>query len=226
LADRLFIDVDAMGHFTSSITRLNKFIKASYRFLAAFLLLVFIVAVFIVAIKKDFESKGSQQFLGGIPKARLSYILTFTSIDEKKQIVKGSLSLGTAPLKFEDYYTKMIYGELAYADLTYFYTFLNGTADLMATTAILLMSAEQKSNFTKSKPSSKDVSISMFGNPDIYPFDKYLIVGAVSCPAYLDNGEKRTYITNLKNEQSLCIHNFIPGLFIRKPTQKELSEAK
>jgi hypothetical protein len=194
----------------------------------AFLILVFISVIFIATIRRDFESKESQLFLGSIlPKARLGYILTFTSIDKKNQTAKGTLSLETGPLEPEDYDNKLRYGELAYADLTYVYTgFSKETADLMATANILMMSAKQKSSFTGSKPSSKDVSISMFGNPDIYPFDKYLIVGAVSCPAYLDDRKKLTYITNLKNEQSLCIHNFMPGLFMRKPTQKELSEAK
>jgi hypothetical protein len=66
----------------------------------------------------------------------------------------------------------------------------------------------------------------MIGNFEIYPFDKYLIVGAVTCPTYLDNKGKRINIADLKNAEGLSVRNFIPGMFMRNPTQKELLQVK
>jgi len=215
-----------MGRFSGFTNSLGRFIKTRHRLLAAFLFLLIIAVVFITAIKKDFELRESQHFLGGIPGGRLNnYILTFTSIDGNNQTANGSLSFKAGLPIWEGKEARILYGELAYADLTYTYViFPKEHTDLMA--GLITISSKQKSSFTESKPKSKDVSIKMFGNREIYPFDKYLIVGAVRCPAYIDNGEKQTDITDLKDEESLSINNFMPGVFMRKPRQGELSQAK
>ncbi len=209
--------------FSIFVTRLRKFITERHRLLAAFLFLAAIPIFFITALVRDFESKQSQWLLGCLPAARVNYVLTFTSIDANNETANGTLRFDKGLKIWEDREIKISYGKLIYADLTDFFVFF--TKDTNSIFSLQMLSARLESSYTRSKPRSRNVSIKMFGNPEIYPFDNYLIVGAVGCPAYLDTGEKKIDIADLQDGESLSISNFIPGMFMRKASKGELSKA-
>jgi hypothetical protein len=217
-----------MGRLLSFNTRLRKVIKARCRLLVAFLLLLIVIIVLGIAIGKDFTSKIKQRYLAGIAAGKLNnYILSFNSIDWNNETINGTLVFqGGLPI-WEEKEVKILYGELVCQDLTHPYVMFNKKYfDSVKDLFIMKISLQKKSSFTESKPKSKDVNIQMVGNREMFPFDRYLIVGAVRCPAYFNNGEKQTNINDLKDEENLAIKNLIPGVFMRQPKPRELTQAK
>jgi hypothetical protein len=71
-----------------------------------------------------------------------------------------------------------------------------------------------------------EMSLRAFGNPEIYPFDKYFVMCAVKCPAYFIEGGTKKYLENTERGESLSIINSMNGLFIRTPTKSELNQIK
>jgi hypothetical protein len=135
-----------MGRLFCFTSRLRKVIKARFRLLAAFLLLVIIIIVFVTAIRKDFNSKVEQLFLAGIAIGKLNYILTFNSIDWNNETINGTLGFKEGLPIWEEKEVKILYGELVCKDLTHTYLIWpKEYADSMAD--LLMMSLQKKSSF-------------------------------------------------------------------------------
>ena len=177
------------------------------------------------SVRKDFESKSFERLLGSLPAAfHNNYILSLNSFDMDSQTVKGTLSFKGGLPVWDDKEHTVFYGPLSYVDLTYTYAISRDFVDFnisMLRGKILPAAA-----FSKSYPAPIDFDIKALGRPEIYPFDKYFIMGALTCPTYAKRGKEREYLHKKKDGESLSINNFVKGLFIRFPTNTELDEIK
>jgi hypothetical protein len=195
----------------------------------AFLFLVLLGLALAWSFRQDFESKYFQRFLGSFPSSSYNnYILNLNSFDTDTQEVKGVLNFDAGlsiKIEIEKEQTTIFYGPLSYSDLTYQYAiwrdFVNFHIGLLRG-EILPVEASS----TKSLPSPINFSIKALGNSEIYPFDKYFIMGAVTCQAYVKKGKQKEYVHTRENGESLKINNYVKGFFIRYPTNVELDEIK
>jgi hypothetical protein len=74
--------------------------------------------------------------------------------------------------------TTIFYGPLSYFDLTYMYATWRNLVDFQI--GVLRGNILPATVFTRSLPSPVDFSIKALGNSEIYPFDKYFIMGAIT----------------------------------------------
>lgn len=204
---------------------LGKAIKPNGRKVCAFLFLVLLALALAWSFRKDFESKYFERFLGGFPAAfHNNYILNLNSFDTDTQEVKGVLSFKAGLPIWDDKEQTIFYGPLSYSDLTYTYAILRNFVNLNI--GVLRGGTLPVTAFTRSLPPPIDFSVKALGDSEIYPFDKYFIMGAVTCQAYVKKGKQKEYVHTKEHSESLNINNYVKGFFIRYPTNMELDQIK
>jgi hypothetical protein len=185
----------------------------------ALLFLVLIGLLFIWSIREDSRLKEGQMFLRwfGIG---VHYTIQLKSFNPENETFNGTLTVNQGMLPPEMYSDamKIHYGPLVYDDLSFFYA--------VGIAIISQRLVAQLGPFKTVIPPAKEISIKAVGNPEIYPFDKYLIMGAVKCPAYFMEGKTKKYMEAQDHGESLGIINSINGLLIRRPTKKELDQIR
>ena len=201
---------------------LGKAISSNWRKVCAFLFLVLLALTLAWAFKKDFESKDFERILTLPWISNNNYILNLNSFDIDTEAVEGVLSFKEGLRIWDD--NPIFYGPLSYSDLTYIYAtwreFVNIRIGLLREVPLPVTAS------TKSLPSPVEFSIKALGNSQIYPFDKYFIMGAVTCQVYIKKGKQKEYVHTKENGESIKINNYIKGFFIRYPTKIELDEVK
>jgi len=204
-------------------------IMSNGRKVCAFLFLVLFALVLVWSFKKDFESKYFERILGSWPSiSDNNYILNLNSFDTDTQEVKGVLNFEAGlsiKIEIEKEQTTIFYGPLTYSDLTYDYAILRNFINFkigVLRGKILPVGVPS----TKSLPSPINFSIKALGNSELYPFDRYFIMGAVTCQAYVKKGKQKEYINTREHGECLNINNYIKEFFIRYPTNRELDEIK
>lgn len=208
---------------------LGTVIRSYGRKVCAFLFLVLLALSVTWSFRKDFESKYLERLEGIRLSGSLNnYILNLNSFDTDTQEVKGVLSFEAGlsiKIEIEEKQTTIFYGPLSYSDLTFMYPILRDSVNFnigVLRGEILHVGAPS----TKSLPSPINVSIKALGDSEIYPFDKYFIMGAVCCQAYFKKGKQKEYVHTKEDGESLKINNYVKGFFIRYPTNIELDEIK
>ena len=194
--------------------------RKKLRKISALLFVLLIFFLFIWSIKKDSRLKEGQMLLQWFP-IGIHYAIQLKSFNPEDQTFNCTLSVTQGMLSPEMYSDpmKIHYGPLFYYDWTVPYaigTFFPPYSHKLLT---------QKS-FQAVNPPPKEITIKAIGNPEIYPFDKYFIMGVVKCPAYFIEGNTKQYLETQDHGESLGIINSINGLFIRSPTKKELDRIK
>ncbi len=205
------------------VWRITKRLKK--RTVLAFLFLLLLALALAWSFRQDFESKDYERLLGtSLKGSYCGYILNLNSFDTDTQEVRGVLRFeGGLPI-WDDQEQTIFYGPLSYSDLTYYYIISMEVVKFH----IRLLRGEiiPATKFTKSFPSPINFSIKALGNPEIYPFDRYFMMGAVACQAYVKKGRQKEYVHTKEDAEFLSIKNYIKGLFIRYPTNVELNEIK
>jgi hypothetical protein len=204
-------------------------IRLNGRKVCAFLFLVLLALSVMYSFRKDFDSKYFERLQDLRPLGPVNnYILNLNSFDTDTQEVKGVLSSEAGlsiKIEIEKEQTTIFYGPLSYSDLTYQYAILRDFVNFhIGLLRGQILPVEPSS--TKSLPSPITFSIKALGNSEIYPFDKYFIMGAVTCQAYVKKGKQKEYIHTREHGESLKINNHVKGFFIRYPTHLELDEIK
>lgn len=190
-----------------------------------FLILLGIILVW--SIRKDFDSKYSEFILAHWPKGvdANNYVVNINSINLETKIVNCSLICEPPIIPKWDIKKQILYGPLAYSDLTHPYVFLpSDTMNLKI--AMIREYPLPPESFSKSPPLPINFTVQALGSPEFYPFDRYFIMGAIACQSYLKKGKGREYLHIKKHGESLSITNSAKGLFIRYPTKSELDEIK
>lgn len=200
-------------------------IRLNGRKVCAFLFLALLALAVGWSFKKDFESRYFERNLGSWPlNSDNNYILNLNSFDTDTEEVRGVLSF-KAGLPIWDSKEHMIfYGPLSYSDLTYMYAAWRDFVRFKI--GLLRGDILPVTTFTRSLPPPINFSIKALGNSELYPFDKYFIMGAVTCQAYVKKGKQKEYIHSKEDGESLSIKNYIKEFFIRYPTNWELDQIK
>ncbi|MBS3907222.1 MAG: hypothetical protein KGZ49_09325 [Syntrophaceae bacterium] len=201
---------------------LGKAKRLNWRKIGAFLFLVLLALTLAWAFKKDFASKDFERILSLPLISDNNYILNLNSFDIDTEEVKGVLSFKKGLPIWDD--NPIFYGPLSYYDLTYTYAAWREFVNINI--GFLREVPPPVTSFTKSLPSPVEFSIKALGNSQIYPFDKYFIMGAVTCQVYIKKGKQKEYVHTKENVESIKINNYIKGFFIRSPTKIELDEIK
>lgn len=201
---------------------LGKAKRLNSRKIGAFLFLVLLALTLAWAFKKDFASKDFERILSLPWISDNNYILNLNSFDIDTEEVKGVLSFKKGLPIWDD--NPIFYGPLSYYDLTYTYAAWREFVNINI--GFLREVPPPVTAFTKSPPSPVEFSIKALGNSQIYPFDKYFIMGAVTCQVYIKKGKQKEYVHTKENGESIKINNYIKGFFIRSPTKIELDEIK
>jgi hypothetical protein len=195
------------------------------RIALAIIFLALLALVLAWAVRKDFESKAFERLLGSYPAAfHNNYVLNLNSFDMDSETVRGTLSLKAGLPVWDSKEQTILFGPLSYVDLTYTYAVLRNFVDVNI--ALLKGKALPSSAYSKAYPAPIDVSIKALGRPELYPFDKYFIMGAVTCPAYAQGGKEKEYLHTKEDGESLSIRNSVKGFFVRYPTNTELDGIK
>jgi hypothetical protein len=208
---------------------LGKAIRSNWRKACAFLFLLLLALVLAWFFRKDFESKYFERLESlRVLASPNNYVLTLNSFDTDTQEAKGVLSFHpglSIKIEIEKEGATIFYGPLSYSDLTYNYAIWR---DLMNIHIALIrgemLHVEPPS--TNSPPPPINFSIKALGTSRIYPFDKYFIMGAVTCQTYLKKGKQKQYVHTREDGERLRINNYVKGLFIRDPTNLELDMIK
>lgn len=194
----------------------------------AIVFLALLALLLVWSVRKDFESKMFERVIELPPPVSRfnNYILNLNSFDTDSQSVKGTLSLKAGwPLGIKKR-PNIFYWHLSYADLTYQYAVSRSYIDISIIS--IRDPIVRASTFSKSLPTPIDFSIQAIGTPEIYPFDNYFIMGAVACPAYIQQGKKKEYfhreeyIHTMEEGETLSIKNSMKGFFVRFPTNTEI----
>jgi hypothetical protein len=200
-------------------------IKSNGRKVCAFLFLVLLALVLAWFFRKDFESK----FFERLEDLRIlmspnNYILTLNSFDTDTGEVKGVINFKAGLPIWDGKEQTIFYGPLSYSDLTYTYAITRNFLDFHS--GVLRGGSVPVKSFTRSPPSPINFSIKVLGNSETYPFDKYFIMGAVTCQAYVKKGKQNEYVHTREDGESLKINNRVKDFFIRYPTNVELDGIK
>jgi hypothetical protein len=188
--------------------------------------LVLLALILAWSFRQDFESKDFERLLGTPLKGPYcNYTLVLNSLDTDTQEVRGVLRFeGGLPI-WDDQEQTIFFGPLSYSDLTFLYAYTsisNVNLNIRVLREIFLPAEK----FTKSFPPPINFSFKALGNSEIYPFDRYFIMGAVACQAYVKKGKRKEYVHTKKDAEFLSIKNNAKGLFIRHPTDVELDQIK
>jgi hypothetical protein len=195
------------------------------RKVCAFLFLGLLALAVAWSFKKDFESKYFERILGSWPSiSDNNYILNLNSFDTDTEEVKGVLSFKAGSPIWDSKEQMIFYGPLSYSDLTYMYAIWSNFVSFNI--GVLRGDILPATTFTRSLPPPINFSIKALGNSELYPFDKYFIMGAVTCQAYVKRGKQKEYIHTREHGECLNINNYIKEFFIRYPTNMELDEIK
>jgi hypothetical protein len=189
------------------------------RKILALLFLLLILVLLIWSIREDFRLKEGQMLLRWF-QIGIHYAIQLKSFNPENQTFNSTLTVDQGMLPPEMYSDamKIHYGPLVYDDLSFPYS-----AGIPIISQKLVA---QLGPFKTVIPPAKEISIKALGNPEIYPFDKYLIMGVVKCPAYFIEGKTKKYMEAQDHGESLGIINSISGLLIRTPTKKELNQIR
>lgn len=204
--------------FKGTLERLRISIRKHRNKLAICFLIVMSLG-FLWAISVDYERRTINKMLGFVPPVPYDHIysLRLTSIDLENLRLKASLTFTGG-----DDLTS--YGPLGYVDLT---------GDVIAGWGIAYridsFKREHSDNaiFTTRAPKPLDIELFAAGDPRIYPFDKYLVVGAFWCPLLGEQiegeiwkaGKKVEYLERLLIENSLS-----SGLVIRHADEGDIKK--
>lgn len=183
---------------------------------ALFVLLILVLLMW--SWKKDFRLKDQEW---GLRPFRLGiyYSIELKSFNPVGQTFNATLGVDRGVLPLKMYLPGMIhYGPLVYDDFTVPYA--------LGIPFFSQKLVAQSGPFQTVKPPPKEISITAIGDPENYPFDKYFILGAAKCPAYFMERNTKKYLENQESGESVGIINSINGLFIRKPTKKEINQIK
>jgi hypothetical protein len=189
------------------------------RTILALLFVLVISLLFIWSVIEDCRLKENQMFLRWFS-IGIHYSIQFKSFNPQDETLNCTLSITQGMLSPEMYSDpmKIHYGPLVYDDLSFPYA--------IGIPIISQKLVAQLGPFKTVIPPAKEISIKAVGNPEIYPFDKYFIMGVVKCPAYFIEGKTKKYFETQDHGESLGIINSINGLFIRTPTKKELNQIR
>lgn len=201
--------------------------KTTYTRTLALLFVLLLLLLFIWSIQEDYRLKQINDtfpllFNMGI----IHYTIQLKSFIPESQTVKGTLSVEPGlmpPWEILTKQTEVFYGPLFYQDLGIHY--LAGLVSLKLK-GLLDKQYLYKEPFQKENPLPIEITLTAFGNPMKYPFDKYIIRCALKCPSYIVERGVKKYVESLDNGESLRIINSMNGLFIRVPTKGELDQIK
>lgn len=191
--------------------------RKKLRRILALLFVLLIGLLFVWLLREDSRLKESQMILGRFP-IGIHYTIQLKSFNPEDETFHVTLTVDEGMLPFEIDPMKIYYGPLVYDDLTFPYA--------QGIPVISQKLVAQLGPFKTVTPTPKEISIRAVGNPEIYPFDKYFIMGAVKCPAYFVEGKTKKYFETQDHGESLGIINSINGLYIRRPTKNELDQIK
>ncbi|MGA2515520.1 MAG: hypothetical protein ABSG44_03100 [Thermodesulfobacteriota bacterium] len=188
------------------------------RKISALLFVLLIIFLFCWSINKDSRLKEGQMLLRGFPTG-IHYAIQLKSFNPEDQKFNCTLSITKGVLAPKMYLKNYLhYGPLVYDDLSVPYA--------IGIPIISQKFVAQLGPFKTAIPPPKEITIQAIGNPEIYPFDKYFIMGAIKCPAYFIQGDVKKYLETEDYGESVGIINSINGLFIRSATKRELDQIK
>jgi hypothetical protein len=199
----------------------SKIRSSPLRTVIAILFLVLLATILIWAIQKDVKSKQLEKSLGVSLPAINFYKIELNSIDLDTQTVKGTIKYEPGYPMWEGEGHLKYYGKLSYVNLDYKYIFQTDAIDSYIT-KLKLGNVLSDSSFSKSYPAPIEFTGKAIGKPEMYPFDKYFIMGAVICPIYIVTGKRKKYLNIGEYSESILMNNFIKGSIIRKLRKSEL----
>jgi hypothetical protein len=205
-----------------------------FRTILATILIIWLLVCFIWSVVKDFQARRFQQRLEAFisPFKVDNYVLKLNSINLEEQKVMGTLALevGVSPDIYKDFpkvprkLPQYYFGALEYNDLSSYFGFIPYSEKFIKIFEFFVPSYKKKSikepSLGKPSPDTIDVRLNTVGNPELYPFDKYLIAGHVTCITYEEQNPPKI-INDTKYGESLSIKNSIPGVFVRLPRETE-----
>ena len=187
------------------------------RKILAFLFLILILVLLVWSIGKDSHLKWVNDTRRITPKGgQIHYNVQLKSLDINTQTITAILSVeaGLLPI-WNGKEIEIFYGPLFYRDLSFTYSF---GLPLWTTSYV------PNQPFQNTPPAPVEIRIEALGNPDFYPFDKYFIMGFVRSPAYFMDGNKKQFVNEMKQGESLRTINLITGLFLRPLTKTEIDK--
>ncbi len=190
------------------------------RKILALLFLIVIAILFFGSVREDYKLKRFGEKIASEEIGMNVYLLDLNSLDITKNTVNGTLSLKPGVRFFDFKERTSFYGPLNYKDIPYpvFYH------SLIKRFEVLSKSSLSSNFYSRIPPTPINISIKAIGNPETYPFDKYLILGEITCSTYFKEQNKKIFTDSVEDGESLSIKNSMLGLFIRYPTAKEFKE--
>jgi len=207
---------------------------SKFRTILATIFIVLVVGCFIWSVVKDFQARRFQQRLERFisPFKVNNYILKLNSINLEEQKVTGTLALKvgvTADIykdspKLQRKLPQYYFGALEYNDLSSAFEFIPDVERLTKLFDFFVPDYKKKSrkepSLGRPSPDTIDIRLNTVGKPELYPFDKYLIAGAIECITYEEQIPPKI-INDAEYGESLSIKNSIPGVFVRLPRETE-----
>jgi hypothetical protein len=194
------------------------------RVAALFIAGVFLVAVsFIIVWDLHLERRYQEPF--DLTISSIDYHLNLQTFDLQNHVVRGNLELRFRPSPSDPpepgkpKNVNFRFGPLVYLDgvqdfsmwILYGFTFLERKVSALA----------QTNQFAEDEPPPIQFDLQALGEARYYPFDKYLIVGAVKC---LIEDDPKDASKTLKAErlEDITVTQHIPGFLIRQAYHEEL----
>jgi hypothetical protein len=206
-------------------TIIQKAIK-SIRLILATSFIILVLFLILWCIKEDDRLKFLEA-TANLPKfAIIHYELHINSFEVSSKKIRATLTMRTLPTwlmgNTEKQHT-IFWGSLGFIDSSLEYTITGG--EYIESQIDFLKKGAYKT-FRGAYSTSMSVGINVLGNPKLYPFDEYLVVFGVKCPAYYLERNKKIYIDALEDGETLSIKNSMTGLFISFATKKELDRIR
>jgi len=145
----------------------------------------------------------------------IDYHLRFQSIDFENRIVRGSLKLRFRPNLFDvdsKDEIKYRFGPLVYADGISLFSGWGLKSSWMINLKVSQLA--KTTEFKAHKPAAVPFESELIGEPKAYPFDAYLLVGAVKC-VIKDDPEGASETLKRKRREDITVSQNIPGFLIR-----------
>lgn len=187
---------------------------------SSFLLIVF---GFIWLIKTDIKITTSELGNDWRP-TKLNYHLRLNYFDYDTHSVNATLSL-------RDIYnatdSRYYFAPLEYKDLSTAFKYFGVPYAVYSTKVLSFFGlGNDTREYFNRIPESISINIEALSTPGIYPFDKYLIIGAVKCHAYKLVGDKRVYLRNKEGVEGehLSVSNAMLKLITRIPNNDEMEQ--
>jgi hypothetical protein len=203
--------------------------KSHVREGCAWVFLFFVAIVVALSIKEDYRSKYFELVLGLPMSLFNNYTLNLNSLDSKTQVVNCTLEFKDGNYLWDSKKEIVFHGPLEYVDLSFGVVFLKKFENILNVQISSIRERSLPSSaFFRSPPKSINCSIraQAVDRPEMYPFDKYFIMGAVACQTYVGKGKGKEYLHIRNDGEALKINSFISGIYVRYPTISELEQMR